>query len=72
MALLRVGGREQSTAASSPSQHPVIVNGEHSIVKLLIQSEHLRLLHAGPQLLTSVLSQRFHIIGHRKTVRSIT
>ena len=70
--LLRVSGREQSAAASSPSQHPVIVNGKHPIVKLLIQSEHLRLLHAGPQLLTSVLSQRFHIIGHRKTVRSIT
>ena len=36
--LLRVGGREQSTAASSPSQHPVIVNGKHPIAKLLIQS----------------------------------
>ncbi len=67
--LLRVGGRQQTTKSS---QHPIIIHGNHPITKLLIISEHLRLLHAGPQLLTSMLSQRFHIIGHRKTIRSIT
>ena len=70
--LLRVGGREQCTEALSPSQHPIIVHGRHPVVKLLIYSEHRRLLQAGPQLLTSILSQRFHVVGHRRTVRSIT
>ena len=66
-----VGSREQTTKIASSSQHPVIVHGKHPVAKLLITSEHLRLLHAGPQLLTSMLSQRFHIIGHRKAIRSI-
>ena len=66
---LRVGGRQNQSSLSSPSQHPVIVHGKHPITKLLISSEHLRLLHAGPQ---PSLSQRYHIIGHKKTIRSVT
>ena len=52
--------------------HPVILDGKHSIAKIIIQSEHLRLMHAGPTLLSSSLNQRFHIIGARKVIRSIT
>ena len=48
--------------------HPVILDGTHSITKI-IQSEHLRLMHADP---SSSLNQRFHIIGARKVIRSIT
>ena len=48
--------------------HPVILDGTHSITKI-IQSEHLRLMHADP---SSSLNQRFHIIGARKIIRSIT
>ena len=70
--LIRVGGREQNSRAPYSSQHPIILHGKHPVTKLLIQSEHLRLLHAGPKLLTSSLSRCFHIIGHRKIVRSIT
>ena len=70
--LLRVGGRQNQSSLCNPSQHPVIVHGKHPITKLLILSEHLRLFHAGPQLLTSSLSQRYHIIGHKKTIRSVT
>ena len=70
--LIRVGGRVQNSDAPYSSQHPVILHGKHPVVKLLIQTEHLRLLHAGPKLLTSSLSRRFHIVGHRKIIRSIT
>ena len=52
--------------------HPTILHGKHSITRLIIRSEHLRLLHAGPTLLSSSLSCRFSIIGLRKTVHSIT
>ncbi len=41
-----------------------------AITKLIIHSEPL--LHAGPTLVLSSLSCRFHIIGSRKSVRSIT
>ena len=70
--VLRVGGRQQESELSYSSLHPVILHGKHPITKLIICTEHLRLLHAGPTLLTSSLCRRFHIIGCRKTVRSIT
>ena len=70
--LLRVGGRQQNSNLSYSRQHPIILHGNHPVTKLIIHSEHLRLLHAGPQLVTSVLSTRFHIIGYRKVVRDIT
>ena len=70
--LLRVGGRMSNSKFSYSKLHPMILHGSHPITKLIIRSEHLRLLHAGPTLLISSLSQRFHIIGLRKTVRSIT
>ena len=51
--------------------HPIILHGNHPITKLVIQSEHLRLLYAGPIQMIS-LNQRFHVTGLRRTVRSIT
>ena len=52
--------------------HPVILSGKHPLTKLIIQAEHLRLLHAGSTLLTSSLNHRYHIFGGRRVVRSIT
>ena len=70
--ILRVGGREHNSDRSFSNQHPIILHGTHPVTKLLIHLEHLRLLHAGPTLLASSLSTRFHIIGGRKIIRSIT
>ena len=70
--LLRVGGREHYSGRPYTNQHPVILHGTHHVTKLLIQSEHLRLLHAGPTLLFSSLSRRLHIVRGRNAVRSIT
>ena len=69
--LLRVGGRQRLGHLSYSKTHPIILHGNHPIVKLLISSEHKRLLHGGPTLIFSSLSQRFHIIRGRTTVRSI-
>ena len=38
----------------------------------MILDEHLRLLHAGPTLLTASLSRRYHIVGGNKVIRSLT
>ena len=70
--ILRVRGREQNSKLSYSNLHPVILHGKHPVTKLIIHTEHLRLLHAGPTLLTSSLCRRLHIIGCRKIVRSIT
>ena len=41
-------------------------------MKLLIRSEHLRLLHAGHLLTSASLSRQYHIVGGHKAIRSVT
>ena len=69
--LIRVGGRQRLGHLSSSKKHPIILHGNHPIVKLIIISEHKRLLHAGPTLVISSLGQKFHIIRIRTIARSI-
>ena len=54
--VLRVSGRKQESKLYS-MMHPVILDGKHPLTKLIIQTEHSRLLHAGPTLLMSSLSR---------------
>ena len=70
--VLRDGGREQHSNLTYSTMHPIILHGKDSTTRLIVQSEHLRLFHAGPTLLTSVLNRQFHIIGCRKIVRTTT
>ena len=57
--LLRVGGRQQNSKLSFSAMHPLILHGKHQVTKLII---HVRLLHAGPTLLSSSLGRRYDII----------
>ena len=68
--VLRVGGRIQNAPLCYSVRHPVVLHGKHRITKLIIHSEHV--LHAGPTLVTASLSRRYHIIGSRKAVYSVT
>ncbi len=70
--LLRVGGRRQLSQSSYESKHPLILHGNHKLTCMIISTEHLRLLHAGPTLLGSSLNRRYHIIGGYKEIRSAT
>lgn len=70
--ILRVGGRQESARISFDNQHPIILLSTHPLVKLLIRSEHLRLLHAGHLLTSASLSRQYHIVGGHKAIRSIT
>ena len=70
--LLRVGGRVHNSDFSFAQRHPVILHGNHPLTKLLISAEHIRLLHAGPALVSSSLGRNFHIVGLRRVVRTIT
>ena len=70
--ILRVGGRIGHCDLSYSRRHPAILPGSHLVTKLIIRTEHLRLLHAGPTLIASSLSRRFHILSSRKVIRSIT
>ena len=70
--VLRAGWREQKSKLAYSMMYPVILDGKHHLTKLIIRTEHLSLLHAGPALLTSSLNRRYHIIGGRRAIRSIT
>ena len=72
LSMLRVGGRLSNSKLSFSQSHPVILDGKHAVTKLIIEAEHLRLLHAGPTQLQSSLSERYHILGARRTVRAVT
>ncbi len=61
-----IGGRTGNSKISYINLHPIILNGKHVLARLIIRAEYLRLLHAGPTLLTAELCRRFY------TVRSVT
>ena len=70
--ILRVGGRLSRSKLCYSKMHPIILHAAHPVTKVIVETEHLRLMHAGPTLLSSSLSRQFHIIGLRKIVRSVT
>lgn len=44
--ILCVGGRQENAKAAYDNRHPIILPSNHPLVKILIRSEHIRLLHA--------------------------
>jgi len=53
--LLRVGGRLQQSMLLYQAMHQMILPSNHHFTKLIVSAEHIRLHHAGPQLLTASL-----------------
>ena len=70
--ILRVGGRQENATISFDNRHPIILTSGHPLVKLLIRSEHLRLLHAGHLLTSASLSRQYHIVAGHNAIRLIT
>lgn len=69
--ILRVGGRLSNSSLPHDTSHPIILHGKHRTVKLIIRSEHIRLLHAGPTLTVTSLGNHFHINSLRATARTM-
>ena len=69
--ILRVGGRGAQLKLVCDTRHPIVLQGKHAVTKLLICTQHLHLLHAGPTLAASSLHRQFHIIGSRVIIRAI-
>ena len=57
--IIRAGGRIKNSTVTWDQKHPVILRGKHPLTKLMIRSEHTRLLHAGPTLTFTSLSRKF-------------
>ena len=70
--LIRLSGRQSNCRLPYSQRYPVILDGGHQLTWMIICYEHHRLLHAGFTALIASLNRRFHIIGIRRHVRSIT
>ena len=70
--VLHVGSRIGLSQQLYERCHQLIIPGKHLLTKLIIRSEHLRLLDAGSTPVAASLACRFHIRGVRRIIRSIT
>lgn len=68
--ILRVGGRLKNSTLSDNAKHPIILPSSHPISSRLIDYYHIKYLHAGPQLLQSILNQHYWILNVRNLIRS--
>ena len=48
--VMRVGGRLQQSQLPYDNKHPTVLHPSAHITRLIVESEHIRLLHAGAQL----------------------
>lgn len=67
--VFRVGGRLVHSDLNYDSLHPLLLPRKDHIVNLIIDHYHQKYLHTGPQLLMSLLRQRFWILAARNIVR---
>lgn len=63
--LIRVGGRLANSSLCLDAKHPLVLPAAHPFSKLIVEHEHVRNLHCGPQSLLYHTRQRFWIIGGR-------
>lgn len=68
--LLRIKTKLTESNDLEDFKYPIVLPGQHRLVKLLIQGAHLENLHAGVQILLSKLREKFWIINGRKSVRN--
>ncbi|XP_058839042.1 uncharacterized protein LOC131694586 [Topomyia yanbarensis] len=69
--LIRLGGRLRHSKESEETKHPMALPARHRFTRMLMQHYHERLLHAGPQLLLSVVKLRFWPLRGRDMARQI-
>lgn len=67
--IIRVGGRLKHSQFDFHKKDPAILPGKHNFSKLIAAYEHLRLLHAGPQLLLASIRERFWPTSGRNLVK---
>ncbi|GFQ73770.1 integrase catalytic domain-containing protein [Trichonephila clavata] len=68
---LHPGGRLQFSDIPFSTQHPLILDGNHSFVHLLIQYTHIRLHHLGVRIVLSELRSTFWILRGRQAIKKV-
>lgn len=69
--LLRVGGRIDTSSYPYDKKHPILLVANHYLTKLIFESEHVNLLHSGPQHLLASIRQKYWPIGGRRLARDV-
>ncbi|XP_013148096.1 PREDICTED: uncharacterized protein LOC106110741, partial [Papilio polytes] len=69
--IIRVGGRITSSRYSYDKRHPVLLKSNHPLTKLIFENEHIRLLHAPPQLLLTSIRDQYWPIGGRRLAQHV-
>ncbi|XP_055681943.1 uncharacterized protein LOC129789287 [Lutzomyia longipalpis] len=70
--VMRVLGRLGNAQVSERTRHPILLPGKHPFIRSLVMFTHTTYQHAGNQLTMGILSTKYHILGLRKLVRSVT
>ena len=70
--VLRVGGRKANSDLTQDQKHPMIILGRSHLAHLIIRKEHQNLFHAGPTLTFASVSQKYHLVGGMRCVKSVT
>lgn len=70
--LIRVGGRIQdSHNFNYNKKHPILISAKHCFTVLLFRYEHLRTLHAAPQLLLFTIREAWWPVGGRNLAKTV-
>lgn len=70
--VIRIGGRLcNSSNFDYNKKHPILLSSKHRLALLLLECEHKRLFHAGPQLLLSSVRECWWIIGARNLAKRV-
>lgn len=69
--LIRVGGRLRHSTYDFQKKFPIILPPKHHLTQLIVQQEHSRLMHAGPQALLASIRERFWPLSGRMLVRKV-
>lgn len=70
LGMLRVGGRLQNSPLNDEAKHPIILHPKSQLTTKLVDHLHKSYLHAGPQLLHSLIRRQYWIPTARKVIRS--
>lgn len=69
--VLRVGGRLTLSNFDYDKKYPIVLNSKHQLSELIVKNEHIKLMHAGPQLLLSSLKEKYWPVGGRDLVKRV-
>lgn len=67
--VLRVGGRLKNSCLSYSAKHPILLPAKHPFTTLIIEYEHKRNLHIGPQVTLAIIRQKFWPLSARNMIR---